>query len=65
MQESQVYLDIMNKAHTWLEERGLSNGEVHLVGVSYGGFLSGIIKSIDKVSRGNLVNGMTTLLSPP
>ena len=65
VEESQVYLDIMNKAYGWLDEKGLTNGEVHLVGVSYGGFISGIIKSLDKTSRGNLINGMTTLLSPP
>ncbi len=64
VKEAEVYLDIMEKTAQWLNQRGLSSGEVNLVGVSYGGFLSGMIKSMDS-KRSGLISGMTTLLSPP
>ena len=65
VQESEVYLDIMDKTVEWLNHHGLSNGEVNLVGVSYGGFIASVMKSMDAKRSMSLINGMTTLLSPP
>ena len=65
VQESEAYLSIMDEAKKWYEKRGLFSGEVNIVGISYGGFVAGIIKSLDSRRGRPLINGMATLLSPP
>ena len=65
VRESEVYLDIMREVHAWLSARGLAGEQVNLVGVSYGGFIGAIIKSMDVARSTKLINGITTLLSPP
>ena len=65
IQESETYLDIMKEAVNWFQERNLTNGEVHLVGVSHGGFVGSIIKAMDLNRGGKTITGMTHLMSPP
>jgi len=65
VQEAEVYLDIMDRAVEWMKERNLYGQEVNVVGISHGGFISGMIKAMDAKRGAPLINGMTTLFSPP
>ena len=41
------------------------NGEIHLAGVSYGGFLSAVIAGLDASHEKPIITGNVTVISPP
>ena len=65
VQESEVYLNIIDEINQWMNVRQFSNGQVNIVGVSYGGLIASIIKAIDIKRDRPIITGMTTLFSPP
>lgn len=65
VQEAEVYLDLIRQSFEWMKNMELTTGEVNLVGVSYGAFLSAIMKTMDSKMSSPVITGMTTLLSVP
>jgi predicted alpha/beta-fold hydrolase len=49
----------------YLENRELIDGEISMTGLSYGAFLSAMIKAVDSEHQNPLIDGNVTLFGPP
>lgn len=64
--EAYTLYDVFKRAHRYLSEKGYTNGEFHISGVSYGAFLSAMISGIAASDPARIVSfASTTIISPP
>lgn len=64
MKEAQILHRALQNVVDHVDDQGLFDGNLYLAGVSYGAFMASIVTNLDHDNR-NLINGGTTLISPP
>jgi hypothetical protein len=65
VKEAQALYQSMRHSILYLEGRELLDGEISLTGLSYGAFLSAMIKAFDTEQMNPLIDGNVTLFAPP
>jgi len=65
MKEAQSLYQSIRYSVEYLEKREILEGEISLIGLSYGAFLSAMIKAFDAESFNPIIDGNVTLFAPP
>lgn len=63
--EGRALNHIITNAIVYLRSKNLIQGKVHISGISYGGFMSAMIKALDQRRPKPFIRGTATAISPP